>query len=747
MLVRAEKIPIIPDADNAAEEEMKRTTLIFWFILLPILLLSQEKKELLDSAVVIANKATSKTPIAYTDVDKAEIQKAAPNQSLPQILNLLPSVVATTESGIGLGASSLSIRGNDPTRTNVTINGVSLNNPESQATFWVNIPALSGVLQNIQIQRGIGTSVDGTASFGASIRMNTNYVAPSAFGRAEVAYGSFNTSTASISAGTGLLKNGLSFELSYSDNRTDGYIRNGKVNAKSLYASLGYKKGSNALKLNYIMGDQTTGITWEGISKDMLEEDRTYNPAGQYEDEAGNIQYYDNETDNYTQHFIQLFYSTQLNSNLYWVNSLNFTKGLGHYENYKEDKEFSEYGFKSPEVDGQIKEESDFIIRQKMDNEYYVASSRLQYNNKGLRLNGGLSYTFYDGDHIGEVVWSKYAPEIVNNHNWYYNEGDKQEATAFARGEYDINEFTIFADLQYRYVDLKMSGLDKDFVSLEHQDSWGFINPKAGLNYNLGNSDFYASFAMGNKEPSRSDIKEALKSKNTITAERMFDYELGYKYANNDVVLGANVYFMEYKDQLVSTGKLSDTGYEIKENVPISYRRGIELSLGWQIVKQLRLDANTTLSTNKIKDYTAWVDTYTSSSEWGYMPQTSEYYEETNLIMSPSLIGAAALNYSPIDAFEIGINGKYVGKQYYDNTSNDDRSLPAYFVMGASAAYKFCSNVKLSAYVDNVLNNKYVGNAWVYRALFAEGEDSEYVEAGLYPQAPINFMVKLSIGF
>ncbi len=737
---------------------MKRFFIFCGLIFLQFNLFAQQVEPIiLDSVIVSGNKATSKTPISFTSVTRGELASFAPNNSLPVLLNLQPSVVATTEAGSGLGYSKLSVRGSDATRINVTLNGVTINDAESQEVFWVNIPALSSILQSVQLQRGIGTSMNGTGSFGGSINMQTLFSAPKPYGMAEVGYGSFNTTTTTIGAGSGLLPCGFSFDLRYSHNSTDGYVRNGKGKLNSLFASLGYLKGNNAFKLNYILGDQHTGITWEGVSKEMLEKDRRFNPAGMYYDDAGNVKYYDNETDNYTQHYLQAFYSHQFNHGFLWVNTLNYTRGDGYYENYKYNTKFSKYGLLPQTIGGEVYKKSDFIIRQAMANNYYVASSTLKYNALGMNGAAGVTYSYYDGYHFGNLLWSKYNENIKDNYQWYDNTGDKWEVNAFARFEIDLSKFTLFADLQYRHIDLKMDGEDKDFASLKYDRRFDFFNPKAGVTFALNKSNtFYASIAIGNKEPSRSDVKEAIKSGrgDDIKAESMYDVEIGYKLNRDKFAFGANLYFMEYKDQLVATGKLSDVGYEIKENVPYSYRRGIELLAGWKIIRQLQVDGNVTLSLNKIKEYTAWIDTFDNHDNWNQLPQTKEYYKETFLTMSPSLIGMLKLTYSPIKNGHISLNGKYVGKQYYDNTSCQERSLPGYFVMNGDISYSIPLNkslsdeskVTISLFVDNILNNKYISNAWVYRAFFKDGSEP-YLDEGFYPQATTNFIVKLALNF
>jgi iron complex outermembrane receptor protein len=669
-------------------------------------------------------------------------------------LSLTPSVVTSTEGGNGLGYSSLRVRGSDGSRINVTVNGIALNDAESQEVFWVNIPSFTEFLQDVQIQRGVGTSTNGSGAFGASINMRTLYANPEAYGIADFGVASYNSFMTTLGAGTGLMKNGLSFDIRCSHSSEDGYVRNAKTKLNSIFASLGWKKERSSLRLNYIMGDQTSGITWEGISKEMMETDRRFNPAGMYYDAAGNVHYYDNETDNYLQHHIQAHYIIQLTNNLLLSSTLHYTKGDGYYENYKINRKFSSFGLSAQTIDGVVYNKSDAVIRQALDNNYTAFTSNLQYNKDVINLKAGVSYSYYDGDHFGNLIWSMYNQNIPGNYKYYLNNGFKSDYSAYVKGEIVIaSNFVAFADLQYRGVKYTLRGEDKDFVSLNYDVKYNFFNPKFGLTYNMNKfNQFYFSTSVGRKEPGRSDIKESIKSgrANEIKQERLIDVELGYRLSLAKLVLSANVYLMEYKDQLVPTGKLSETGYVIKENVPISFRRGVEISAAWTPAKWLKLDGNLTLSRNLIKNYTAWIDFYDNDSDWNPLPQKSVYYDKTNLSFSPEVVGMSMISFYPCKNTSLSLNGKLVGQQYYDNTSSNSRSIPSYFVMGfhGSQTFKLKSGsyMDFHLYVDNLLNKKYFSNGWVYSAEFRNGAPA-YVEEGLYPQAEINITAKIAFRF
>lgn len=708
----------------------------------------------LDSIIVSSTRAGVRTPIAHSSVSRQEIERSATSHSLPMILALQPSVVATTEGGLGLGYSKISVRGTDASRINVTLNGIGINDGESQEVFWVNLPSIQNFLQSVQLQRGVGTSANGPAAFGASINMNTVPSKVQPYGNAEFSLGSYQTYMTTISAGTGLLKSGLSFDFVYSHNNSKGYIRNAKANLNSFFATLGWRNENNSLRFNYIFGDQTTGITWNGISLEDYYNNRRYNPAGEYYDEAGNVHYYDNETDNYRQHYIQAIYTHQFSHNLVWNTTFNFTKGDGYYENYIYDKKFSKYGLDPQTIDGITYKSGDFIIQQAMDNSYYSANTSLSYNSAALNITGGISYSNYDGDHFGDMLWAKYNENVPQDYRWYLNNGTKDEFSFFARGEWNISRlFTAFADLQYRHISYELSGPDKDFVSLDSKKKYDFFNPKVGLSLQAsGRSKFYASFSVGHREPSRSDIKESIKAgkEDLLKNEMLLDYEIGYNYNSSKLALGVNLYFMEYKDQLVATGKLSETGYVIKENIPDSYRRGIELTAGWEPLKELRFDANFTFSKNKLKNYTLFVDTYDNDSDWNPVEQTAVFLKKSNLTLSPEVISMAMITYRPLSTLAFSLSGKYVGEQYMDNSSLDIARVPGYFTASFNANKEFGLNngskIRVQFCVDNLFNNKYYSYGWLYYAKFRNGA-ADYVETGVFPQAMINFTAKIAYSF
>jgi iron complex outermembrane receptor protein len=699
------------------------------------------KVERLDSVVVSASRASLSTPVTFTQIGSKELHNVNPIFSLPMALSLQPSVVTTNEGGTGIGYSKMTVRGSKGSQINVTLNGITLNDAESQEVFWVNIPSLTNMLSSVQLQRGLGTSANGSGAFGASINMSTSAVGSDPFGSFDIARGSFNTFTSTVTAGTGLTKSGLYFNMAYSRNYTDGYIRNAKAKVQSALAVLGWMRENNSLKLTYLMGDEHTGITWEGIPMAKYLTDRKYNPAGAYEDALGNVRYYDNQTDNYTQNHLQLNYTHQFGQKLFWSTTANYTKGYGYYEQYKQAVP------------------RDSVCRDKMNNYYLVLNSNLKYSYDNLDITGGACASRYDGDHYGSMIWNNILGDSFDYSSFerYRNEGVKDELSAFARAEYRPSALlNAYLDLQYRGVALDMNGIDDGGVSLDYHNNWSFFNPRGGITVSFPNSQkVYASLAVGHREPGRNDLKEKIKTmrseiaagnldaKVDLKPEKMLDFEFGYQYESEKLSGSANIYLMEYRNMLLETGRLSNEGYAIKENVPESYRRGLELAFAWKPLPIVELDCNTTLSTNKIKNYDNFITEYDNSSDWTYLRQMKEHFDRTTMLMSPSVIGAANVNVMPfrtlcknsLKTTTFSLSGKYVGKQYWDNTSNDDRSIPGYFVCNLAMTHEFSisgGKLSLGAYVNNLLNNKYYADAWVYRAHFQK-ENSYYQEEGLSP--------------
>ena len=711
----------------------------------------------LEEVIVSATRAGVKTPVSYTTISAADIKKQNAGRHIPAILQTTPSLVSFTEDGLGVGNTFFRIRGTDATRINVTLNGMPLNNPESQEVYWVNLPDLSNTLQSIQIQRGVGTSTNGSGAFGASISLRSGGARTEAYGEASTAVGSYGTYSSSIAAGTGIRKNGLSFDARYSRVLGEGYVRNGTANHSNLYVVLSHYSDKQLLRLSYLKGIQHTGITWEGVSQEQMQDEeygRRYNPAGEYYDDAGNRRYYENETDNYYSDILQFTLTRELTGDLSLNTGISYNHGYGYYENYRYNRKYSDFGLESQTIGEETYSRTDFIRRKLMENDFYVASVGVDYQKKALKLTLGGLYSFYDGAHYGRLPWIKHTQNIPAGYEWYRNVGRKSEVSIFTKAEYQLTkQLSLFGDLQYRHVTYRFSGMDDDLMELTGDFNYPFFNPKAGLFYKLNEKNsLYASTAVGQREPLRADLKDGIKggAVNPIRPERMIDYELGYRYSNNGTQLGANLYYMDYHNQMVQTGKLTDIGYKLMENVKESYRAGIELEASvplWE--EKVRVDANATFSRNRISNYTAWFDQYDNQENYAWVGQISKDYGSTNISYSPDVISAVGLTWQPGKAFYLNLLGKYVSKQFLDNTSDEAKSIDAYFVSNLSAGYTFrktrMGEIDLQLYVNNLLNSAYVANGWAATDSFTDGSTIHWI--GYYPQATRNIMARLTISF
>ncbi len=701
---------------------MKRTLLLAALCALPILAGGQER---LDSAVVSASRAGKNTPVAYENVSRDALRQSNPQHSLPMALNLLPSVVTYNEGGTGLGNSAMTIRGSKGSQINVTLNGITLNDAESQEVFWVNIPSLTALLSSVQVQRGLGTSAGGAGAFGASVNMNTAFVGADPSATLEWSAGSYGTLIGSAAVSTGLMKRGFYASLAWNVGGTNGYIDGADVFSSSLFATLGWLGAGRSLRLTYLTGDQVSGITWDGISLEQYAQDRRYNAS------VGN-------TDHYTQHHLQLNYTRTLRPGFIWTTTLNYTRGDGYDEYYKHNKKFANYGIAGGG-------RGDVAYRKRMDNDLGVLSSTLRFKRGRWDLTGGVNAGYYRGGHWGEVLSAA--------GDWYDNTGRKLDASAFVRAEWQpLQWLTAYGELQYRAIHYRLSGVDDDWLEygaaeadkLDYTRLWNFLNPRAGVTASFGAHRLYASAAIGHREPGRGDIKENVKGTGApIGPEAMLDLELGWHYGGERLEASANLYAMEYKDMLLETGRLSTSGYAIKENVPRAWRRGVELQAAWQTCRWLRLDGNATLSLNEIADYTSYVP-YED-----YSATHPVHYGRTTMLMSPSVIGMARVTLAPWKGSAFSLDGKYVGKQYLDNSMREELAVPAYFVAGLSAGQEFRLSVgtlSVGLYVNNLLNRLYYAAGWRYES-YDPVTGTVSTGVGVYSQAPCNFMVKTRLTF
>ena len=695
----------------------------------------------LSEIVVSAIRANHRTPTTFTNLRTLEVSKIMVMPEIPSAIGFSPSVVMTSENGAAIGNQTFRVRGSDATRTNVTFDGVPLNDGESQAVFWANMPDLMSSLQTMQIQRGVGTSANGAASFGATLNMQAAQPAAEPYGQLSAAYGSFNTCKLNVAAGTGRSKNGWNADLRYSLGQTDGYIDHSGSDQQSLFVTGGYSSSRRIIKMNVFYGIQHTGISWEGVPEGKMAENRRYNPSGLYINSDGNTVRYDNETDNYRQTHVHLHYTEQLSEQFKFNTTLYYTRGKGYYEQYKPNERLSKY------VQGS-KDRCDLIRRRWLDNDLWGVIATATYTTEKTRAHLGVSGSLYDNRHFGNIIWTKQPQIVPDNFEWHHDTGNKSDLSAYLKvTQQCASRLYVFGDIQWRHIGYKLKGIDSDLVDLTQNHHYNFFNPKAGVTFAITPQQrAYASFAVGHREPTRADIKDAFKYGGTAMPrpETLYDVEAGYELNNNVWTVGANFFYMYYIDQLVNTGKRSDSGYALMENVQDSYRTGLELTVGTRPTKMLQINGNIAYSRNRIKDYVAYVDATTSAG--ASLPQREEHLGTTDIAFSPEWVGAADVSYVIHKGFSVGLTAKFVGKQYYDNTSNAGRRLDRYFVNNAIAQYRFDFKkfyAGLQFTVNNLWNADYISNAAVYRGYAG---DDEWMSRYFFPQPFRNFMMKLTVG-
>ncbi|MFI5145451.1 MAG: TonB-dependent receptor, partial [Ignavibacteria bacterium] len=680
---------------------------------------------------------------------KKEIEEKNLGQDIPFLLTNTPSVVVTSDAGNGVGYTGIRIRGSDATRVNVTINGIPVNDAESHQVYWVDLPDFASSIENIQIQRGIGTSTNGAGAFGGSVNIQSSALSVEPFASVNSSYGSFNTWKNTAKFGTGLLKDKFAFEGRLSKITSDGYIDRATSDLKSFYFSGGYYGTKSTLRAIISSGKEKTYQAWYGVPEDSLKTNRTYNPAGEYFDMNGNLQYYSNQTDNYQQDYYQLLYSFAANSSINLNAALHYTKGKGYYEEYKSQEVLGNYGLSDVvSVQDSIMIRASDLIRQLwLDNDFYGYTFAANYYKNKLQLTFGGAGNRYKGRHYDQVIWAQYFtgasyPDIYND-----NDATKDDINFFAKAIYSvIPKLHIYADVQYRTV--SYSFLTKDYFSfpgvmLYYQKvNFDFFNPKGGITYDINSHNkIYSSVAVGHKEPMRDDFVDSPPYAYP-KPEQMTDVEAGYKYLGDRIRFGLNFYSMNYKDQLILTGKINDVGAYTRINVPGSYRMGMEAEFSWNIVKNISLSANVTLSKNKIKTFDEYIDNWDDGS------QQLVVHNNSDISFSPSVISSSVISFTPLKNFIIEITNRYIGKQYLDNTSDENRKLNAYnlddfFVMYhvTTASIK---EIELKLAVFNLFDKKYESNGWTYPYI----SNAALINSNaFYPQAGINLMAGISLKF
>jgi len=711
-----------------------------------------------DEVIVTATRAGSNTPVAYQNIDKKDIQIMNYGQDLPVLLANSISSVSTSDAGNGMGYTALRIRGTDMTRINVTINGIPLNDPESHNVYWVDLPDFATSTDNIQIQRGVGTSTNGASAFGASINLQSAHLKSEPYAELNSAIGSFNSLKNSVSFGSGVFNKHFSMDARISKLSTDGYIDRASADLLSYYISGAYTSGKDLLRLNLFSGKEKTYQAWDGIPSAILDTNRTYNGMGLYYDNHGTPHYYSNETDNYLQTHYQAIYSHAFSKKLFADVSLHHTIGEGYYEQYRESDDLADYGIEpifinSPyyitETDtvftpDSLVSTSDIIRQKHLANTFTGLTWSLNYQHNRIKSSVGGSWNTYTGNHFGRVVWSQFAGNSEINHEWYRSKALKRDFNIFAKTEYALTEkLNTWVDLQYRRIDYSIDGIDDDARDITQNHSFNFFNPKAGVLFQLSSkNNLYASMSVANREPNRDNFVDADLSKPVPQPERLYDAEAGYNFTTSRFSISINGYYMYYHEQLVLTGAINDVGSPVMTNVPVSYRTGAELAATISLTASLKWEPSVTISHNKIQSYTEYID------NWDTWQQLAVEHKDIDLAFSPSVIANSNLSWKAFRGFNINLISKFVGRQYIDNTQSSDRQLDPYFVNNLLISYiikqEFLKEFGFSLMINNFLNEKYESNAWVYR--YSSGNTMQKLD-GYFPQAGINFMAGINVKF
>jgi iron complex outermembrane receptor protein len=703
--------------------------------------------EKLDEVLVKAVRVDAKSPITHSNLSKEEIAKRNLGQDIPMLLNFLPSVVTTSDAGAGIGYTGIRVRGVSSQSTNVTINGIPYTDAESLGTFWVNLGDFSSSVENLQLQRGVGTSTNGSGAFGASINILTDAVSREASGEVSNSFGSFNSRKHTVKFSTGLMgadaerSRGIEIAGRLSNIESDGYVDRASSSLKSYFLQGSYVDENTLIKAVTFGGNNVTYQSWFGIDATTLREDRTFNPAGAYEDENGNQQFYDNEVDDYRQDHYQLHWNERYNNNWSTNVGLNYTYGRGFFEQFREDDDFSTYGFDPLVVDGQSVEETDLVRRRWLDNDYYVINASANYKDNEIDLIFGTSISHYDGDHFGEVIWARSASQSNIRDRYYDGNGKKNDLSVFSKATYKWNDrVQLYGDLQVRNVNYETSGINSNLTEFLVDENYTFFNPKAGVTYEYNdNNDLYVSYARANREPNRNDFE----SDPNVRPEQLNDFELGWRHKKGNLSFNVNSYLMLYNEQLVLSGELNDVGAPLRTNSGESYRLGLEIEAVVPVTSQLTLQPNLAISSNKNRETVRSFD--------GELQNLGS----TDIAFSPNLVAANAIVYAPLKNLQISLLSKFVGEQFMSNTEAQSSKLASYFTNDINLVYTLkpkstFDTVVFTALVNNIFDQKFVSNGYyfTYDDDFTNPGNIATVEgAGFYPQAGINFLTGVTFSF
>jgi iron complex outermembrane recepter protein len=718
----------------------------------------------INEITVTSLRATDKSPIAYTNIDKETLSKNNLGQDIPYMLSSTPSLVVSSDAGTGIGYTGFRIRGTDASRINVTINGIPYNDADEQGAYWVDLPDFTSSLESVQVQRGVGTSTNGAGAFGANINLQTDNFAQKASGEIDATIGSFNTQKATVKASSGLLNGHWAIDTRLSSVQSDGYIERGWVRMKSYFVQAGYYGEKTTIKFVTFGGTEHTYHAWDGVPKDSLNTHRNYNPCGFMGNDAnGNPLYYQNQTDNYTQTHYQLIGVHTFSPNLNITGALHYTRGDGYYEEYKKDQPLETYNLSPFKLNDTTTVTNSDLVRQKiMGNDFGGAVFSLNYQKDDLQLQLGGAANCYWGKHWGDVTWVKnYIGNIQPITEYYRSNVTKLDANIYLKGNYDITkQLNVYGDLQYRKVDYSLIGKNDqwDYAINAMQDlnvnkHFNFFNPKAGLFYRPdNNNEVFASLAVAHREPTRTNYTDG-SATSWPTAETLYDTELGYKFHNQLLTVGANLYWMNYRNQLILTGKINDIGEMLTENIDKSYRAGIELIGSVNPCNWFRWDASVTVSRNRVINYSEYANIYDNNVDWNWIGQKQNVITNTPTAFSPELLGNSMITFSEGN-FEAGFQSQYVGKQYVDNSGSNDRSLSAYFINNLRLSYnlrlKGIRGVGLTILVNNLFNEQYSSNAYVWDSYYFINSNTptvRYNDLRYFPQAGRNILAAVSVKF
>lgn len=717
----------------------------------------------LQNVEVTATRATKSTPVAFTNVSKQQIAELNHGKDIPFLVSSTPSVLTTSDAGAGIGYSAMRVRGTDATRINVTANDIPMNDAESHSIFWVNTPDFASSLEDIQIQRGVGTSTNGAGAFGASVNMRTQRFSMNPYAEMSGTYGSFNTNKETFKVGSGLIGGHWNFDARFSHIASDGYRDRASSKLHSYFAQAGYFGGQTSVRFITFGGKECTYHAWDGISKSDLTDNRKYNPNGEIKRDGKVIGFYDDQTDNYRQTHYQLIWDQGIGANWHWNLGLHYTDGFGYYQEYKNARTLKEYGLE-PFMVGDNKVKKSSLVRKKnVDSGFGGAVFSLNFAKGSLNTTFGGSFNSYANDHYGNVIWvENYLLPLDPSHEYYRNKGKKNDFTIYWKASNTLwKSLRLYADMQYRHIGYKITG-DNDkwdwTASPEHlqvlnvDEKFDFFNPKVGLIYDFNkHNTAYASFSVAQKEPTRNNYTDGLFTVHP-KAEKLFDWEAGYTFSSDRFTAGVNFYYMKYKDQLVLNGKLNEIGEAMAENVPDSYRMGVELQAGVKITEWLRWDLNGTFSRNRIKDYVGYVSNYEASTWNDLYTQTAVEKGSTTIAMSPSFIGNSVIAFN-LKGFSAQFTSQYVSRQYLDNFENKEDSLDPYFVSHLNLAYTFklphVKAITVGCTVYNIFNEKYETNGYSQTCALVSADGSYKLSSDprFYPMAGTNVLAHLTFSF